>query len=60
MASSADDFLIRGHQKIIGHYQLLLKSPNLAPSERKLIESRLREEEAHVETLSRLTVPGPP
>lgn len=51
MAGSVDDFLLRGHQKVISHYELLLKSPNLAPSEKHLIESRLAEEEAHLESL---------
>lgn len=51
MVDGINDFLIRGHQKVIGHYKLLLVSPNLAASERQLIESRLAEEEIHLETL---------
>lgn len=51
MVDGVNDFLIRGHQKVIDHYKLLLVSPNLAASERQLIESRLAEEEIRLETL---------
>ncbi len=51
MAGSVNDFLIRGHQKVIGHYKNLLKSPNLTPSENQLFESRLAKEELRLETL---------
>jgi hypothetical protein len=49
MAGSVDDFLIRGHQKVIGHYQFLLRSGRLSASERQLIGSRLAKEEEDLE-----------
>lgn len=45
MVGRVDDFLVRGHQKVIGHYQLLLKSERLSAWERRLLESRLAKEE---------------
>ena len=51
MAGSVDNFLIKGHQKVIGHYQLLLKSARFTASDRRLIESRLAKEEQALEGL---------
>jgi len=41
MVGSVHDYLVRGHQKVIWHYKLLLRSPSLSPSERELLQSRL-------------------
>lgn len=46
MANRIFEFLIRGHEKVIGHYKFLLSSKALSLSERKEIEERLRKEEA--------------
>jgi len=40
------DFVIQGHEKVIGHYKFLLSSNGLSQSEREFIQERLREEEA--------------
>lgn len=40
------NFLIQGHEKIIGHYKFLLSSSGLSEAEREFIQARLREEEA--------------
>lgn len=45
MVGSLHDYLVRGHQKVIDHYKLLLRSPSLSQPERSLIESRLAKEE---------------
>jgi len=51
MADSVHDFLVRGHRKVIEHYNCLLRSPSLSESERRLIQSRRAKEE---EDLARL------
>ncbi len=38
-------FIIRGHEKVIGHCHLLLASPNLRDEDRGTLESRLAAEE---------------
>ncbi len=45
MVGSVQDYLMRGHQKVIGHYKLLLRSPSLSDSEKELLQSRLAKEE---------------
>lgn len=45
MVGSLHDYLVRGHQKVIGHYKLLLRSPSLSDTERELLQSRLTKEE---------------
>lgn len=44
-------FLVRGHQKVIGHCKFLLRSPTLRSEERSKLEARLTIEE---EALRRL------
>lgn len=51
MVGSIQDYLVRGHQKVIGHYQFLLRSQTLSDAERTLIESRLAEEEEELGAL---------
>jgi hypothetical protein len=46
MVSHIFDFLIQGHEKVIGHYKLLLSSNGLSRYERELIQERLKKEEA--------------
>ncbi len=57
MVGSVQDYLVRAHQKVIGHYKLLLRSPSLSDAERELLQFRpAREEEelgpdrVHLET----------
>lgn len=38
-------FIIRGHEKVIGHCHFLLASPNLRDEDRGTLESRLAAEE---------------
>jgi hypothetical protein len=40
------DFLIQGHEKVIGHYKFLLSSNGLSQSEREFPQERLKKEEA--------------
>ncbi|HAO42670.1 MAG: hypothetical protein ACJAVZ_003485 [Afipia broomeae] len=51
MVGSVHDYLVRGHQKVIGHYKFLLRSPSLSPSERELLQSRLAKEEEELGAL---------
>ena len=51
MPDSIHDFLIRGHGKVIEHYNRLLRSPSLSETERRLILSRRSKEEAALERL---------
>lgn len=51
MVGSLQDYLVRGHQKVIDHYKFLLRSRSLSPSERELLQSRLAKEEAELEAL---------
>lgn len=45
MVGSLHDYLVRGHQKVIGHYKFLLRLRSLSHSERELLQSRLAKEE---------------
>jgi hypothetical protein len=51
MPDSSHDFLVRGHGKIIEHYNRLLRSPSLSESERRLIMGRRAKEEEALERL---------
>ena len=51
MPDSIHDFLVRGHGKIIEHYNRLLRSPSLSESERRLIMGRRAKEEEALERL---------
>ena len=50
IVDSVDDFLVRGHQKVIEHYQFLLRSGRLSASERELIKFRLAKAEEDLES----------
>lgn len=51
IGSSVNVYLVRAHQKVIGHYKFLLRSPSLLASERQLIELRLAKEEEELDAL---------
>ncbi|EGP08005.1 hypothetical protein CSIRO_2601 [Bradyrhizobiaceae bacterium SG-6C] len=51
MRDSIRDFLVRGHRKVIEHYDRLLRSPSLPESERRLILGRRAKEEEALERL---------
>lgn len=51
MSGSIHDFLVRGHGKVIEHYDRLLRSPSLSESERRLILGRRAKEKEALESL---------
>jgi hypothetical protein len=48
---SVNDYLVRGHQKVISHYRALLRATDLSVSERKRIEARIAQEEDELKAL---------
>jgi len=51
MPGSIHDFLVRGHGKVIEHYDRLLRSTSLSESERCLILGRRAKEKEALERL---------
>lgn len=55
MSPNVQDFLIRGHQKVIEHYNWLLRSPCVSEEERRVILSNLGKQQREFEALVNVT-----
>lgn len=55
MSPDVHDFLIRGHQKVIEHYNWLLRSPGVSDEERREILSNLGKQQRDFEALINVT-----
>lgn len=55
MSPDVHDFLIRGHQKVIEHYNWLLSSPGVSEEERRVIISNLGKQQREFDALINVT-----
>ncbi len=55
MSPDVRDFLVRGHQKVIEHYNWLLSSPGVSEEERRVILTNLGKQQREFESLINVT-----